>query len=147
MGVNSLPKVLFDKTAAVYFIWKIYLYYIIGNGQPREPAQCQLYRHTFVPYISTSETGYDVVAVEGGAENASTGKRKYGKSKYESAGMENVDIVSGWEGATENARHEFAAPDCKGGKCETRKCGTKLQGWKMREKLVWKAKVWKSVSK
>ena len=72
----------------------------------------------------------------GGAENASTGKRKYGKSKYESAGMENVDIVSGWEGATENARHEFAAPTCKGGKCETRKCGTKLQGWKMREKLV-----------
>ena len=22
----------------------------IGNGQPREPALCQLYRHTFVPY-------------------------------------------------------------------------------------------------
>ena len=47
----------------------------------------------------------------------------------------------------ENARHEFAAPDCRGGKCETWKCGTKLQGWKMREKLVWKAKVRKSVSK
>jgi len=26
----------------------------------------------------------------GGAENASTGKRKYGKGKYESAGMENA---------------------------------------------------------
>jgi len=26
----------------------------------------------------------------GGAENASTGKRKYGKRKYESAGMENA---------------------------------------------------------
>ena len=36
---------------------------------------------------------------------------------------------------------------CRGGKCETWKCGTKLQKWKMREKLVWKAKVWKSVSK
>jgi len=24
------------------------LYSVIGNGQPREPALCQLYRHTFV---------------------------------------------------------------------------------------------------
>jgi len=30
----------------------MYLYYGIGNGQPREPALCQLYRHTFVPYSS-----------------------------------------------------------------------------------------------
>ena len=29
---------------------KIYLYFSIGNGQPRQPALCQLYRHTFVPY-------------------------------------------------------------------------------------------------
>jgi len=36
-------------------------------------------------------------------------------------------------GATENARHEFAAPTCKGGKCETWKCDTMLQGWKMRD--------------
>jgi len=43
-------RVLFDKTASVYFIWKIYSYFSIGNGQPREPAQCWLYRHTFVPY-------------------------------------------------------------------------------------------------
>ena len=43
-------RVLFDKIASVYFIWKIYLYFSIGNGQPREPALCQLYRHTFVPY-------------------------------------------------------------------------------------------------
>ena len=28
----------------------MYLYFSIGNGQPREPALCQLYRHTFVPY-------------------------------------------------------------------------------------------------
>ena len=27
----------------------VYLYFSIGNGQPREPALCQLYRHTFVP--------------------------------------------------------------------------------------------------
>ena len=30
-------------------------------------------------------------------------------------------------------------------KCETWICGTNLYGWKLREKLVWKAKVWKSV--
>ena len=30
----------------------MYLYFSIGNGQPREPALCQLYRHTFVPYES-----------------------------------------------------------------------------------------------
>jgi len=40
---------LFDKIAFVYFIWKIYLYFSIENGQPRELAQCQLYRRTFVP--------------------------------------------------------------------------------------------------
>ena len=41
--------VLFDKLASIYFIWKIYLYFSIGNGQPSEPTLCQLYRHTFVP--------------------------------------------------------------------------------------------------
>jgi len=41
-------RVPFDKIAFVYFIWKIYLYFSIGNGEPREPALCQLYRHTFV---------------------------------------------------------------------------------------------------
>ena len=29
---------------------KIYLYFSTGNAQPREPALCQLYRHTFVLY-------------------------------------------------------------------------------------------------
>jgi len=48
-------RVLFDKIASVYFIWKIYLYFSIGNGQPREPALCQLYRHTFVPYTSLQD--------------------------------------------------------------------------------------------
>ena len=42
--------VLFDKIAFVqYFIWETYLYFSVGNGQPGEPALCQLYRHTFVP--------------------------------------------------------------------------------------------------
>ena len=28
----------------------MYLYFSIGNGQAKEPALRQLYRHTFVPY-------------------------------------------------------------------------------------------------
>ena len=43
-------RVLFEKIASVYFIWEMYLYLSTGNGRPREPALCQLYRHTFVPY-------------------------------------------------------------------------------------------------
>ena len=43
-------RVSFGKIASVYFILKMYLYFSNGNGQPREPALCQLYRHTFVPY-------------------------------------------------------------------------------------------------
>jgi len=43
-------RVLFDKTASEYFIWKMCLYYSIGNDQPSEPALCQLCRHTFVPH-------------------------------------------------------------------------------------------------
>jgi len=42
-------RVLFDRIATVYFTRKIYLYFSIRNGQPREPALCQLYRHTFAP--------------------------------------------------------------------------------------------------
>ena len=34
--------VLCDKIDSVHFIWKIYLYFSTGNGQPREPALCQL---------------------------------------------------------------------------------------------------------
>jgi len=52
---NSL-RVLFDKIASAYFIEKkIYLYFSIGNGQPGEPALCQLYRHTFVPNGSSAQ--------------------------------------------------------------------------------------------
>jgi len=43
-------RVPFDKIASAYFIRKVYLYFSIGNGQPGEPALCQLYRHTFVTY-------------------------------------------------------------------------------------------------
>ena len=43
-------RVLFDNIASVYFIWKIYQYSTTGNCQAREPALCQLYRHTSVPY-------------------------------------------------------------------------------------------------
>jgi len=43
--------VLFDEIASVYYIWKIYLHFSIGNGQPMEPALCQLNRRTFVPYV------------------------------------------------------------------------------------------------
>jgi len=50
-------RVLFDEIASVYIIIKIYLYFDIGNGQPREPALCHLYRHTFVPYLAASLCG------------------------------------------------------------------------------------------
>jgi len=43
-------RLLFDKIASVYlYLKKTYLHFSSGNGQPREPALCQLYRHTFVP--------------------------------------------------------------------------------------------------
>ena len=47
---HSSFRMLFDKIAFVYFILTVYYYFSIGTGQPREPALCQLYRHTFVPY-------------------------------------------------------------------------------------------------
>ena len=39
--IRLFPYILFDKYN--------YLYFSIGNGQPREPALCQLYGHTLVP--------------------------------------------------------------------------------------------------
>jgi len=48
-------RVLFDKIASVYFIWQI------GNNDlPREPALCQLYRHTFAPYKISCQLSDDV---------------------------------------------------------------------------------------
>ena len=40
MSNRNSFRVLFDKIAFVYFIWKIYLYFSIGNGQfsLKEPA-------------------------------------------------------------------------------------------------------------
>jgi len=43
-------RVLSDKLLTYILSEKICLYFSIGNGQPREPALCQLYRRTFVPY-------------------------------------------------------------------------------------------------
>jgi len=43
-------RVLFDKIASAYFIGKMYWYFSVGNGQSREPVQCQLYPRTSVPY-------------------------------------------------------------------------------------------------
>jgi len=43
-------RVLSDKLLPYILSEKICLYFSIGNGQPREPALCQLYRRTFVPY-------------------------------------------------------------------------------------------------
>jgi len=45
-------RVLFDKNDSVYFIWKIYLYFSIENGQPGEPAS--MCRHALVPYSTRS---------------------------------------------------------------------------------------------
>jgi len=44
---NSL-RVLFDKIASVYFIWKIYLHFSIGNGQPRKTGCANSARFRFV---------------------------------------------------------------------------------------------------
>jgi len=47
------------KLFSVYFICKkIHLYFSTGNGQRSEPALCQLYRHTFVPYMLTAAVLY-----------------------------------------------------------------------------------------
>jgi len=62
-------RVLFDKIASVYFIRELHLCFSIGNGQSREPALCQLYRHTLVaacytvqgsrfPALSTRQLSY-----------------------------------------------------------------------------------------
>jgi len=49
-------RVLFNKIASLYFIWKIYLYFSIGNVQQGEAALFQLYRYTFDSFpIETTE--------------------------------------------------------------------------------------------
>ena len=44
-------QVLFDKIVFVCFIWKIIYTLALEMAIPWEPALCQLYRHTFVPYV------------------------------------------------------------------------------------------------
>ena len=55
---NFKPRQLLSAVWENWFriFWEIYSYFSIGNGQPREPALCQLYRYrrTFVPYSSVS---------------------------------------------------------------------------------------------
>jgi len=58
--------VLFDKISSVCFILKIYLYFSIGNGQRRQPALCQLYRRTFVPYSDRRSDAEQLRGVGGG---------------------------------------------------------------------------------
>jgi len=48
---NNSFRVLFDKILPYILFAKYILYFSIGNGQPKEPALCQLYQHTFVPYM------------------------------------------------------------------------------------------------
>ena len=48
---NSFRVLFGKKCFSVYFIWKRYRYFSSGNSKPREPAPCQLCRHTFVPSI------------------------------------------------------------------------------------------------
>jgi len=53
MCVNNLPKVAIWKRNSQKSNprpSKRYSYFSIGDGQPRKPALCQLYRHTFVHY-------------------------------------------------------------------------------------------------
>ena len=46
-------RVLFDNLHP--YVFKIYLYFSIGNGQPREPVLCQLNPYSFVPYRLLAE--------------------------------------------------------------------------------------------
>ena len=94
-----------------------------------------------IPVLGSQPAGD--VCHKGATENAR--HENTGRSKMQDLKMRDMNLRHQLT-RVENARHENAAPCCRGGKCETWKCGTKLHGWKMREKLVWKAKVWKSVS-
>ena len=49
VAVSSLHRA-YSHVAFRTFYSKNILIFSIGSGQPREPALCQLYRHTFVPY-------------------------------------------------------------------------------------------------
>jgi len=85
-GNESVPKIMINDTIYIFFLncnqtitvseyrlikllpfilfEKIYQYFSNGNGQPRQPALCQLYRHAFVPYgLTTQRSRIRLVAV------------------------------------------------------------------------------------
>jgi len=50
MNINS-QHIQHDEVGDTWnYTEQKYLYFSNGNGQPRGPALCQLYRHTFFPY-------------------------------------------------------------------------------------------------
>jgi len=54
---NSFRECCLIKSLSYILFEKYILYFSIGNGQPTEQALCQLcqlYRHTFVPYVFAS---------------------------------------------------------------------------------------------
>ena len=61
-----------DKIASVYFSWKTHLHSSTGNGQPREPALCQLYRHTSTMRNKASRAGTDQVDINAWVAERST---------------------------------------------------------------------------
>jgi len=56
----------------MFYLKNIYLYFSIGNGQPKEPTLCQLYWHTFVPYMTTKLNKPMRMPVNTFAKSAST---------------------------------------------------------------------------
>ena len=51
---RNSSRLLFDKEKLRPYILfeKIHLHFSVEHGQPSKPALCQLYRHTFVPYVT-----------------------------------------------------------------------------------------------
>jgi len=52
-AISICFRVLFDKIASVYFIWKIHLHFSIVNGQPREPVVSAHFRSLYHTCIAT----------------------------------------------------------------------------------------------
>ena len=52
------------KLLPYYIVGVCEKYFSIGNNQPREPALCQLYRHTFIPYYASGRRRLDYKGVE-----------------------------------------------------------------------------------
>jgi len=52
-AISICFRVLFDKIASLYFIWKIHLHFSIVNGQPREPVVSAHFRSLYHTCIAT----------------------------------------------------------------------------------------------